>query len=118
MEYEAIDFELKKIDSFVFFCIEARGSLGSEASDILQTSKFLLHQKSENVRTSVLIDSGLVRSHEERKWLFEEPTQSRITPSILEYTKIKGAMRWAVRTTSLSLVTAVTRENTHFNTEI
>ena len=31
---------------------------------------------------------ALVRSHTERRWLFEEPTQSRISPSILEYTKI------------------------------
>ena len=37
---------------------------------------------------NMLIDSGLVRSHEERRWLFEEPTQSRISPSILEYTKM------------------------------
>ena len=30
-----------------------------------------------------LIDLGLVRSHEERGWLFQEPTQSRVSPSIL-----------------------------------
>ena len=34
-----------------------------------------------------VIDSGLVgrkvRSHEERRWLFEEPIQSRMSPSIL-----------------------------------
>ncbi len=44
-----------------------------------------------------MIDSGLVgrkvffrplvRSHEERRWLFEEPTQSRISQSMLQYTK-------------------------------
>ena len=32
----------------------------------------------------------LVRSHEERRWLFEEPTQSRISPSILYHTKNKS----------------------------
>ena len=26
---------------------------------------------------------GLVRSHEERRWLFEVPNQSRISPSIM-----------------------------------
>ena len=48
-----------------------------------------------------MIDSGLVgrkdffnhhilvRSHEERRWLFEEPTQSRVSPSILYHTKRK-----------------------------
>ena len=36
-----------------------------------------------------VIDSGLVRSHEERRWLFEEPSLSRISPSILYYTKEK-----------------------------
>ena len=30
--------------------------------------------------------SALVRSHQERRWLFEEPTQSHL--SILQYTKI------------------------------
>ena len=30
------------------------------------------------------------RSKEERRWLFEEPTQSRVSPSILQYTKIMG----------------------------
>ena len=43
-----------------------------------------------------MIDSGLVgrkvfftvRSHEESRWLFEEPTQSRVSPSMLEYAKI------------------------------
>ena len=29
------------------------------------------------------------RSHEERRWLFEEPTQSRRSPSIRWYTNIK-----------------------------
>ena len=29
-----------------------------------------------------------MRSHEERRRLFEEPTQSRISPNILQYTKI------------------------------
>ena len=28
-----------------------------------------------------------MRSHEEIRWRFEKPTQSRISPSILEYTK-------------------------------
>jgi len=31
----------------------------------------------------LLIDSGLVRSHEERRWLFEKPIQGRVSPSIL-----------------------------------
>jgi hypothetical protein len=31
---------------------------------------------------------ALVRSHEERRWLFEVPTQSRISPSRLEFMKI------------------------------
>ena len=29
-----------------------------------------------------------VRSHEERRWLFEEPTEIRISPRILYYRKI------------------------------
>ena len=29
-----------------------------------------------------------MRSHEERSWSFKEPTQSRISPRILEYPKI------------------------------
>ena len=29
-------------------------------------------------------------SHEERRWLLEEPTQSRISPKKLEYTKMIG----------------------------
>ena len=32
--------------------------------------------------------AGWVRFHEERRWLFERPTQSRTSPSILKYTKI------------------------------
>ena len=28
-----------------------------------------------------------MRSHEERRWLFEGPTQSRMSPSMLQYTK-------------------------------
>ena len=35
----------------------------------------------------------LVRSDEERRWLFEEPTQSRISPSMLEYTKMMRVSR-------------------------
>ena len=31
----------------------------------------------------------LVRSHEERRWLFEEPAQSRISPSLLEYARVQ-----------------------------
>ena len=31
-----------------------------------------------------------MRSHEETGWLFQEPTLSRIPPSILEYTNING----------------------------
>ena len=30
----------------------------------------------------------MARSDEEKRWLFEEPTQSRISPSILQYTQI------------------------------
>ena len=30
--------------------------------------------------------TALVRSHEKRRWLFEEPTQSQISTSILKYT--------------------------------
>ena len=33
------------------------------------------------------VDRPRVRSHEERRRLFEEPTQSRISPSLLHYTK-------------------------------
>ena len=33
-----------------------------------------------------------VMSHEERSWLFEEATQSRISPSILEYMKLKYSL--------------------------
>ena len=36
----------------------------------------------EGVTFHRMTDSGLGRSHEERRWLFEEPTQSRISPSI------------------------------------
>ena len=32
----------------------------------------------------------MVRSHKEERWLFEEPTQSHISPSTLRYTKIRA----------------------------
>jgi hypothetical protein len=31
----------------------------------------------------LFLGTAVVRSHEERWWLFEEPTQSRMSPSIL-----------------------------------
>jgi len=40
-----------------------------------------------NPGVSWLID--VVRSHEKRRWLFEEPTQSQISTSILKYTTNK-----------------------------
>ena len=42
----------------------------------------------ENVDYRLRVGS-LVRFQEERKRLFEEPTQSRISPSVLQHTKIK-----------------------------
>jgi hypothetical protein len=55
-------------------------------------------QKSRNTSTRYLVETEVIcegggrwaveRSDEERVWLFNEPTQSRISPSILPYTKI------------------------------
>ena len=39
-----------------------------------------------SVRFVSVIDSGLVRSHEERRCSILGPTQSRISPIILQYT--------------------------------
>ena len=40
---------------------------------------------------------GLVRSHEKRRWLFEEPTQSQISTSILKYTTIyEDTRKWII----------------------
>ena len=33
-------------------------------------------------------DKLIVRSHEERRWLFEDQTQSLVSPSFLKYTRI------------------------------
>ena len=48
------------------------------------------HQPCTGVPETGYTGRPLVRSHEERRWLFEEPTQSRTSPCILQYTKIIG----------------------------
>ena len=53
-----------------------------------------LDVKQVSARICLVIDSGLVGStdfgfRESRRWLFEKPTQSQISTSILKYTTIK-----------------------------
>jgi hypothetical protein len=66
-----------------------------EAMWVTPASVMLLSPKSMYSTFMFSCDNGLrvvrrplVRFHEERRWLFEEPTQSRMSPSILLYTKI------------------------------
>ena len=45
-------------------------------------------------RCSTHEGSSFVRSHEKRRWLFEEPTQSQISTSILKYTTTNLLQIW------------------------
>ena len=61
------------------------------------------------LRTRGVACEVLVRSHEERRWLFEEPTQYRKSPTLLQYTKISlnlapGSLRSILPRAELQLI--------------
>ena len=84
---KSIDTHFKKMHQFTPHQISYSNRFNFNHLETRKKTKQLLQYDKERSYW-VVIDTVLLRSHEERRWLCKEPTQIRISPKTLKHTKI------------------------------